>query len=67
MSMFFSTSLCLYTRYVVHWFCSHFRSFEPHDHKDGKKDTPETFIGLILNNLLHKDCKYHFCNLDGLA
>ncbi len=33
------------------------RSFEPHDHKHGKEDTKDTFIGLILDNLLHQDCK----------
>ncbi|XP_072042158.1 uncharacterized protein [Amphiura filiformis] len=40
--------------------CPHCRahlgwSYEPHDHKEGKKDTENTFYGLILNHLIHQE------------
>ncbi|XP_070533984.1 uncharacterized protein [Ptychodera flava] len=30
-------------------------SYEPHNHEHGKKDTEETFLGLILDHLIHQD------------
>ncbi len=42
----------------IHLFVLMNRSFEPHDHQEGTLDTERTFIGLILDRLLHGDCEY---------